>query len=145
MRILYILAVTALYFSDSALAAETVTKATMYKNPFCGCCEGHAEYLQKSGFDVTMVEVENLHAFKQEKGVPESLEGCHTIMIGGYIVEGHVPVAPIKRLLAEHPQIKGISLPGMPEGSPGMGGAKTAPFKILEIGGSQPPKVFTVE
>lgn len=77
--------------------------------------------------------------------VPEELEGCHTIIIDGYVVEGHMPVSAIERLLAERPKIIGISLPGMPQGSPGMSGIKTAPFTVFEIGSNQPPKVFAVE
>jgi hypothetical protein len=76
--------------------------------------------------------------------VPEPLQGCHTLLIDGYVVEGHVPVAAVKRLLAERPAIRGISLPGMPAGSPGMNGEKTEPFTVYEIGDGA-PKVFARE
>ncbi len=76
---------------------------------------------------------------KQKYGVREDLEGCHSTVIGNYVVEGHVPVGPIKRLLEEKPDIKGISLPGMPERSPGMSGTKEGPFEILSIDGRDGP------
>jgi hypothetical protein len=80
----------------------------------------------------------------RQHGVPEKLAGCHTMLVGGYVVEGHVPVSAINKLLTKRPKIKGISLPGMPDGSPGMSGAKTAPFRILEISDG-PERVFAVE
>ena len=76
----------------------------------------------------------------------KDLEGCHSTVIGDYVVEGHVPVGPIKRLLAERPAIKGISLPGMPEGSPGMSGTKEGPFEILTITGkTEPAQLYATE
>ena len=113
--------------------ADELIKATLYKNPQCGCCAEYAKYLGQNGFDVTIVESFDLPSVKRQNGVPEALEGCHTTVVGGYVVEGHVPVATIKRLLSEKPAIKGVSLPGMPQGSPGMMGEKTGPFTIYEI------------
>jgi hypothetical protein len=124
--------------------AEDKIPATLYKNPQCGCCEGHAEHLRANGFDVKSIETHDLPLIKQSHGVTPALEGCHTIEVGGYVVEGHVSAATIKRLLAERPAIKGISLPGMPEGSPGMGGRKAEPFKIYEITNG-PERIFAVE
>ena len=96
--------------------------------------------------DVAVVEHPNMSLIKKKYGVRQDLEGCHSTLIGDYVVEGHVPVAPIKRLLAEKPPIKGISLPGMPEGSPGMSGTKEAPFEVLSItGGNEPAPVFAKE
>src|SRR5262245_13179122 len=94
--------------------------ALMYKSPQCGCCEEYAKYLN----EVTVKESRNLSLISRQNGVPEQLAGCHTTLIGGYVVEGHVPVGAIYKLLKERPAIKGISLPGMPAGSPGMTGAK---------------------
>lgn len=105
-------------------------KATVYKDPHCGCCSEYVTYLQRQGFDVTAVDTSNLSQIKQQHGVPAGLEGCHTVLIGGYVVEGHVPANVLNRLLAEKPAIKGVSLPGMPMGSPGMGGEKQGPFVI---------------
>jgi hypothetical protein len=129
----------------SRLLAEERKKAVLYKNPQCDCCTGHADYLDKNGFEVQVVETFDLPSVKREHGVPAALEGCHTILVDGYVVEGHVPADVIKRLLNEKPAIKGISLPGMPMGSPGMGGQKTAPFTIYEIGEGNPAKVYATE
>lgn len=129
----------------SAVAEERVV-ATLYKNPQCTCCDKYAGYLRSNGFDVTVIEHPNMTLIKQKYGVNEELEGCHTTVVGGYVVEGHVPVLAIKRLLKEKPAIKGISLPGMPEGSPGMSGTKEGPFEILSITGKDAaPAVFATE
>ena len=105
---------------------------------------GYAAYLRENGFDVTIKPTHDLPLIKRQYGVPSELEGCHTTLVGGYVVEGHVPVNTLLRLLTEKPAIKGISLPGMPAGSPGMFGEKTAPFTIYEIGDG-PAKVYGVE
>lgn len=127
-----------------AFAAEQNVKAHVYKNPQCFCCDGHAEYLRQHGFSVAETATTNLAALRKKAGVPEDLEGCHMTFIDGYVIEGHVPIGPIQLLLNERPKIKGISLPGMPEGSPGMSGEKSEPFVIYEIGSST-PKVFAIE
>ena len=128
------LALAGLVLSAPATAAADRVRAVMYKNPGCECCDGHAEALRRAGFDVTVVPTANLAAVKARAGVPASLEGCHTLIVDGYAVEGHVPVAAVQRLLAERPPVRGIALPGMPAGSPGMGGAKTAPFRVMSFG-----------
>jgi hypothetical protein len=114
----------------------------MYKAAGCGCCDGHAEHLRANGYKVRVVELADLEPIKKKHSVPEAQAGCHTIEVGGYVVEGHVPAKIIDKLLAEKPAIKGISLLGMPEGSPGMSGTKTEPFKVLELGTQ---KVFAVD
>jgi hypothetical protein len=126
-------------FAASYAAAEDRVSATLYKNPGCACCEKYALYLRANDFDVTVIDAPNMTPIKRNHGVGEDIEGCHTTVIGGYVVEGHVPATPIKRLLREKPAIKGISLPGMPEGSPGMSGTKKAPFEILAITGKEGP------
>jgi hypothetical protein len=128
----------------AAASAQAAGDAILYKDPHCGCCEAYADYLRTHGFDVTVKQSPDLPAIKRQHGVPGALEGCHTMWIDGYVVEGHVPLATLLRLLAERPAIRGISLPGMPAGSPGMGGEKTAPFTIYEIG-DDPTKVYAVE
>jgi hypothetical protein len=129
-------------FGAAPVAAE-MPEALMYKNPQCGCCEGYASYLRRNGFKVTVKETHNMSLISEQNGVPEKLAGCHTMLVGGYVVEGHVPVGAITKLLKERPNIKGVSLPGMPEGSPGMTGVKTEPFTIYEI--SDEVRVFMVE
>jgi hypothetical protein len=124
--------------------AEEPRTATLYKNPQCGCCEGYADYLRENGFEVTVQPTRDLPLLHRQHGVPEPLVGCHTTLVDGYVVEGHVPIGALLRLLTERPGIKGISLPGMPAGSPGMTGEKTAPFMIYEIRDGE-PKVYAVE
>jgi hypothetical protein len=124
--------------------AQEARIATLYKNPQCGCCEGYADYLRDNGFEVTVKPTHDLPLLHRQYGVPEALVGCHTTLVDDYVVEGHVPVDMLLRLLTEKPNIKGISLPGMPAGSPGMSGEKAAPFTIYEIG-EGPAKVYGVE
>ena len=143
-RIMIAAAMFALAALGASFGAEAQQEKTavLYKAQGCGCCEGHAEHLRANGYKVRVVEVFDLDAIKRKHSVPEAQAGCHTIEVGGYVVEGHVPAKMIDKLLAEKPKIKGISLPGMPEGSPGMSGAKTEPFKVYELGSQ---KVFAVD
>ena len=115
---------------------------TLYKNPECGCCEGYADYLRQHGFEVTPKPTNDLAEISRKAGIPADLQGCHTAFIGNYVVEGHVPVEAIEKLLAERPSIKGVTLPGMPTGSPGMSGEKIGPLTIYVIGQDGKPSVF---
>jgi len=120
--------------------------ALLYKNPQCSCCEGYAAYLRQNGFEVEVKPSNDLAEISSKAGVPADLEGCHTTFIEGYVVDGHVPVDVIQKLLKEKPAIAGITLPGMPMGAPGMGGPKSAPFTIYAVtkDGSA-PTVYAVE
>ena len=138
-RIILVLAL--LLIGPQWAQAEQKLEATLYKQPYCSCCEGHADHLRANGFKVTVVETPSMSQIKRKHGVPQEFEGCHTIEVGGYVVEGHVPAKIIRRLLNEKPPIRGISLPGMPDGSPGMSGRKREPFVIYEIG-PEAGKVF---
>ena len=129
----------ALLISAAALAVTGPLRAapvavTLYKSPECGCCEGYADYLRQHGFTVVSKPTNELAEFSRKAGVPPELQGCHTSFVGDYVVEGHAPAEAIEKLLSERPAIKGISLPGMPEGSPGMSGHKAGPFTIHAIG-----------
>ncbi|MBL8710954.1 MAG: DUF411 domain-containing protein [Rhodospirillaceae bacterium] len=117
----------------------------LVKDPNCGCCEGHAAYLEQNGFEVTIEESSDLNSVRRQEGIPDQLAGCHTIFVDGYIVEGHVPAAAIRKLLNERPAIRGISLPGMPPGSPGMNGEKEGALVVLEIGQSTMPRPYWTE
>src|SRR5712672_1247090 len=114
-------------------ATAAPTKATLYKNPQCTCCEGYAAYLRKSPSEAELQPTNDLADVSQKAGVPEQLQGCHTMFVSGYIVDGHVPVNVIRKLLSERPAIAGITLPGMPTGSPGMSGEKTQAFVIYAV------------
>jgi hypothetical protein len=114
-------------------ALADAIQATLYKSPQCGCCEGHADYLRDNGFAVDVKESFDLAQISAEAGIPPEFEGCHTIFVDGYVVGGHVPADVIKKMLSERPAIAGITLPGMPMGSPGMSGQKTEPFVIYAV------------
>lgn len=145
------LAVAVLLFGQAPAGAEIAlaegTRMTVYKSPDCDCCGQWVAYLRQRGMDVTVVEKENMDPIKKMLGVPESLRSCHTALVGGYVVEGHVPISAIGRMLGEEPEIRGIALPGMPLGSPGMPGAKEEPFVIFAMprmaGGA--PSVYMTE
>ncbi len=106
---------------------------TLYKSPNCGCCSGHAKALEAAGFTVTIEETDNLDLVKQTYNIPADGASCHTSVIGDYVVEGHVPLEAIEKLLTERPDIAGIGLPGMPIGTPGMPGRKTAPYDVYQL------------
>lgn len=93
---------------------------TMYKNPDCQCCSKWAAYMQENGYSVTQNPTDSLSAIKKKYGVPNQLGACHTALIDGYVIEGHVPVEAINKLLQERPEARGIAVPGMPAESPGM-------------------------
>lgn len=116
--------------------------ATLYKSPQCSCCEEYAKYLDANGFEVKVVATDDLLAIKEKLQVPKQYAACHTTVIGDYAIEGHVPVESVNRLLEEKPEVKGIGLPGMPAGSPGMSGAKRSPFAIYSFDGSEATKPF---
>ena len=124
--------------------AAAQTKALMYKDPWCGCCHEYVAYLEQQGLKVSVKTVEDMTPVKRMLRVPDQMASCHTMVVGDYIVEGHVPLAAIDRLLAERPDIVGIALPGMPLGSPGMNGDKEGPFKIYALTEAG-PKLFMVD
>ena len=111
-------------------AVAAPTKATLYKNPQCSCCEGYADYLRGNGFDVDIKPTNDLAQISADAGVPPKLQGCHTMFVDGYVVDGLVPVDIVKKLLTERPAIAGITLAGMPTGAPGMPGVKAGPFTV---------------
>ncbi|HFA59676.1 MAG TPA: DUF411 domain-containing protein [Rhodospirillales bacterium] len=128
-----LVAAPALLLAAPALrAAPTVT---LYKTPWCGCCAAWGEYLANAGFTVATEALEDLDLVKRMAGVPEGLAACHTAMIDGYVVEGHVPLSAVRRLLAERPEVRGIAAPGMPAGSPGMPAPQPEAFTVFAFDG----------
>jgi hypothetical protein len=124
-------------------AVEAPIKAVLYKNPQCSCCEGYAAYLRQNGFEVDVKPTNDLAEISQKAGVPEKYQGCHTMFVDGYVVDGHVPVEIVRKLVTERPAIAGITLPGMPSGSPGMTGEKTQTFVIYAVTkDGKPPTVY---
>ncbi|MEK6550108.1 MAG: DUF411 domain-containing protein [Pseudomonadota bacterium] len=112
--------------SAGAYAAEI----TVYKSPTCGCCKLWIDHLKSNGFTVKAHDTENVAAHKQQLGVLPELASCHTAVVNGYVIEGHVPAADIKRLLKEQPKIIGLAVPGMPMGSPGMEGPVKEAYEV---------------
>lgn len=148
MRLSVLAALFALVFALAPGAALPAEDAVLYKNPDCGCCADYAKVLEGEGFRVRIKETTALDALRRMAGVPDKLASCHTMTVGNYVVEGHVPLSAIQKLLAEKPDIRGIALPGMPQGSPGMTGEKEGPFVVYEIGrrdASGQAKVFARE
>ena len=105
-----------MYFQVFAAGPEV----TVYKDPSCGCCHLWVKHLEANGFQVKVHEVDNMDQYKKTHGVPSSVKSCHTATVDGYTIEGHVPAEEIQRLLKERPKAKGLAVPGMPVGSPGM-------------------------
>lgn len=117
----------------TAVAGDELPTVLVYKTPTCGCCSGWIEHLEAAGFAVDARDLRDLMSVKRDAGVPLSMSSCHTAMIDGYVVEGHVPIEQVKRLLAERPAIAGIAVPGMPVGSPGMEGRNAQPYQVLSF------------
>lgn len=127
-------------------SAEELIQATLHKMPYCDCCEGHAAYLRENGFDVQIKTTDDLTPLRRAEGVPQALEGCHTILVEGYVVEGHVSAESIKRLITERPEgVEGIAMPGMPTGVPGMPGEKPGPIEVYAFDADGERSVFAVE
>jgi hypothetical protein len=128
----------------SAVSAATGASAApkpaikVSKDPNCGCCTGWVEHLRNNGFAATAVDTKDMPAIKARLGVPEALASCHTAEIAGYTIEGHVPAHAIKRLLAEKPNARGLAVPGMPIGSPGMEGGRPEVYEVMLFGDSAP-------
>ncbi|HEX3274396.1 MAG TPA: DUF411 domain-containing protein [Gemmatimonadales bacterium] len=120
------------------------TAITVYKSASCGCCTKWVDHLRASGFTPTVHDDENVDAIKDEMGVPKDLRSCHTAMLGRYLVEGHVPAADLRRLLAERPAVLGLAVPGMPKSAPGMAvpGETPEPYQVVAFAAGGKTSVF---
>ena len=114
-----------------ALKPSQAADVVVHKSPTCGCCAKWIDHLENSGFSVEVHDERNMGPVKRRLGVPTHLQSCHTAEVGGYIVEGHVPADLIARMLREKPDIKGLAVPGMPMGSPGMEGPRKDPYDVV--------------
>ncbi|MDP2629212.1 MAG: DUF411 domain-containing protein [Candidatus Harrisonbacteria bacterium] len=119
-------------------------EVVMYKSPTCGCCGAYLSYLKAQNYSVELREQNDLTDIKEQFGIPQDLLSCHTMLIGGYTIEGHVPEAAILKLLEEKPDIDGIALPGMPSGSPGMPGLMSDPLVIYSFKGGTVAEFMTL-
>ena len=111
--------------------AQRSEVVTVYKSPTCGCCGDWVKHLRENGFRVEAHDLNDVSPIRRRYGVPSALASCHTAMVGGYAIEGHVPAREIKRLLLEKPKAKGLAVPTMPMGSPGMEGPRSDPYEVL--------------
>jgi len=128
--------------SPSNTAAKKAT-ITVYKDPACGCCKKWIEHLLKNGYRVDAKDAPNMTEIKRTLGVPDALTACHTAVVNGYLIEGHVPAADIDRLLEQKPRIAGLAVPGMPAGSPGMEGMGSQHYQVMTFDKKGKTTVFT--
>jgi len=133
--------------NSSNLPINTIkpTEITVYKSPTCGCCEEWVEHLRTEGFSVLTHDRQNMSPIKKSAGIPGNLQSCHTALVEGYAIEGHVPAADIKKLLKTRPNIAGLTAPGMPMKSPGMQAANLVPkgYDVLTFSNNGEITVFT--
>jgi hypothetical protein len=128
-----------LIYPLSILNADTVEEiikernVEVFKTPSCGCCYGYVLFLEEEKFEVKQTDMESLLSIKKKHNIPLEMQSCHTTILGGYFIEGHVPIEAINKLLKEQPDIDGIALPGMPIGTPGMPGEKEEPYIIYQL------------
>ena len=132
-RILVLLGAAPLGLGLPAVA-DALPQVTVHRDPGCGCCGAWVRHLQHAGFPTRVVETRDLDTVKRRLGVPDDLASCHTAEVQGYVVEGHVPAAAVRRLLAEKPPAVGLAVPGMPIGSPGMEGGKPETYEVVLFG-----------
>jgi len=137
--------VIALIFSITAFTINTSTaeEITVYKSPTCGCCTKWVSHLQSNGFKVKAYNLNDMPSVKQQLGIAPKQQSCHTAVVDGYVIEGHVPAADIHRLLTEKPRIHGLTVPGMPMGSPGMEGPRSDSYNVLAIDKQGKTTVFS--
>jgi len=127
-----LIAAGVLLAEHGAAAAHGVVD--LYKTSTCGCCKAWADHMRTNGFVVRTHDVGEPAAYRRRAGMPDALGSCHTALVGGYAVEGHVPAAEVRRLLAEQPAAAGLSVPAMPIGSPGMErGPRRDPYDVLLV------------
>lgn len=121
-----------LMLSATAIAADLPT-VEIYKSATCGCCSRWVDHMRQQGFSVNAHDVADVSAERKRLGMPDRVAGCHTAVVGGYVIEGHVPASDIKRLLTEKPKALGLAVPDMPKGSPGMESPSAVPYTVLLV------------
>lgn len=139
----FLVTASALVLCGASGVKAAIPAMTVYKDPACGCCEAWAKAMARSGLAVDIRPVEDLAAIKRRHGVPADMEGCHTAVVGDYFLEGHVPLEAVERLLKQRPAIRGLAVPGMPEGSLGMGDDPTvASYDVWSVARDGSRSVF---
>ncbi|MGO1750466.1 MAG: DUF411 domain-containing protein [Marinobacter sp.] len=139
------LALTAtLGFSTPLLAAGAAQSIHVYKSPTCSCCTAWIDHLESNGFDVESTDTQNMNRVKIDAGLTRNLASCHTAFVGDYVIEGHVPAEDIHQLIANAPKARGLAVPGMPAGSPGMEmGDRKDHYEVLMFNNKGQTKVFS--
>lgn len=132
------------YYARQGQVAQTgENQIVMYKNPGCKCCTKWAAHMEQAGFTVTKKPTRILPKIKADYGIPYKLRSCHTAIVEGYVIEGHVPAKEVKKLLEERPKAIGLAVPGMPIGSPGMEqGGRKEPYEVMLFGSKKQPSVY---
>jgi hypothetical protein len=125
--------------------AQKPVPVQVFKDAFCGCCANWVEHLKRNGFAATAENIADMNAVKDKHGVPPQARSCHTALVGGYVIEGHVPAADIQRLLKEKPKVAGLAVAGMPIGSPGMEGANPRPYDVLSFDKTGKTAVYSTQ
>jgi hypothetical protein len=112
--------------------AQSPTRIVVYKSPTCGCCQKWIDHMNASGFAASVTDLADMNPIKAQHGIPPQLQSCHTTLVGGYVIEGHVPASDVKKLLADKPKgIVGLTIPGMPASAPGMDQTPFQPYDVL--------------
>jgi hypothetical protein len=136
------MAMTSVWDKETEPNYSGVKEVTVYRSPNCGCCGEWVKHMQKHGFKITDIKTDRIEAIKQKYNVPQNLASCHTSVIDGYVMEGHIPADDIKRFVASKPKQAGLAVPAMPLGTPGMETAKKQPFAIASFNKDGEIKIF---
>ncbi|MFT5390560.1 MAG: hypothetical protein ACI8PT_000745 [Gammaproteobacteria bacterium] len=129
--------------AQSLPQSQSANEITVYKSPTCGCCAGWAEHLRHNGFHVTTIDQYDLSGIKAQHGITPKLQSCHTAIVNGYAIEGHVPASDILRLLKDRPKALGLTAPGMPMMSPGMSSGEPRGYDVLLFGPGGETSVYS--
>lgn len=141
-RILMVMLAVAMLVPQIAARAQQTPAIEVYKTPTCGCCNKWVEHLRNNGFTVRTINLDRLADVKARHGVPSRVQSCHTGLIDGYVIEGHVPASDIHALLKKRPSVVGLAVPGMPIGSPGMEGPNARPYDVVTFDKQGRSEVF---
>ena len=140
-----LVAVTVLGATSLRLNAQQAARVEVYKDPTCGCCGVWVTHLRAHGFAPVVTDTPNMSAVKDKYKVAAPLRSCHTALVGGYVIEGHVPAADIQRMLKEKPKVLGLAVPGMPVGSPGMEGPGGKPYDVVTFDAAGKTAVYSTQ
>jgi hypothetical protein len=131
--------------AEQTTGEQSIRDMVVYSSPTCGCCGDWVGYVEQHGYTVAVENVQDITIVKEEHNIPQRAWSCHTALVDGYVVEGHVPIEDIERLLSERPDVAGIAVPGMPVGSPGMeiDGAEPQPFVVVTFDAAGNTEVYS--